>query len=115
MKIHFALFILLLLVSSCKKNNTSIPLVDSVEVEEQYEDDCDKCNGKGFVFVNCDYCAAQVNYCLQLQEPSQKSVTNVRELGLSNAKNVMALPVALNATELGLLHVHHVMALVVII
>lgn len=56
MKIHFALFILLLLVSSCKKNNTSIPLVDSVEVEEQYEDDCDKCNGKGFMFVNCDYC-----------------------------------------------------------
>lgn len=56
MKIHFALFILLLLVSSCKKNNTSIPLVDSVEVEEQYEEDCDKCNGKGFVFVDCDYC-----------------------------------------------------------
>ena len=58
---------------------------------------------------------AQVNYCLQLQEPSQKSVTNVRELGLSNAKNVMALPGVLNATELGLLHVHHVMDLVVII
>lgn len=58
---------------------------------------------------------AQVNYCLQLQEPSLKSVTTVREVDMSNAKNVMELPDALNATELGLLHVHHVMDPVVII
>ena len=71
--------------------------------------------GKALCSLTVIIVVAQVNYCLQLQEPSQKSVTNVREQGLSNAKNVMALPVALNATELGLLHVHHVMDLVVII
>ena len=59
--------------------------------------------------------AAQVNYCLQLQELSLKSVTTVRELGMSNAKNVMELPDALNATEQGLLLVHYVMGPVVII
>lgn len=57
----------------------------------------------------------QVNYYLQLQEPSLKSVTNVREMGMSNAKNVMELPDALNATEMELLHVHHVMGPVVFI
>lgn len=58
---------------------------------------------------------AQVNYYLQLQEPSLKSVTNVREMGMSNAKNVMELPDALNVTEMELLHVHHVMGPVVFI
>lgn len=71
--------------------------------------------GKALCSLTVIIVAAQVNYYLQLQEPSQKSVTNVRELGLSNAKNVMELPGALNATELGLLHVHHVMDPVVII
>ena len=71
--------------------------------------------GKALCSLTVIIVAAQVNYCLQLQELSQKSVTNVRELGLSNAKNVMALPDALNATEQGLLLVHYVMGPVVII